>query len=101
MEENINRHTTLQYRAPEMVDVYLKRPVNEKADVWALGVLLYKLCFYTTPFEAEGQLAILNARYIIPSSPVFSRETINLIGKFFNLPWTRYLLYFSVLMDEQ
>ncbi|KAI8366192.1 kinase-like domain-containing protein [Blakeslea trispora] len=72
LEDDIQRHTTLQYRAPEMVDVYQKKPVNEKADIWAMGVLLYKLCYYTTPFEEEGQLAILNARYTIPTSPLFS-----------------------------
>ncbi|KAI8890479.1 kinase-like protein [Backusella circina FSU 941] len=79
LEDDIQRHTTLQYRAPEMIDVYQKRPVNEKADIWAMGVLLYKLCFYTTPFEEHGQLAILNARYNIPSSPPFSEGLTRLI----------------------
>ncbi|KAL1931246.1 hypothetical protein VTP01DRAFT_10383 [Rhizomucor pusillus] len=72
IEDDIQRHTTLQYRAPEMIDVYQKRPINEKADIWALGVLLYKLCYYTTPFEEQGQLAILNARFTIPAHPMFS-----------------------------
>ncbi|KAG0168297.1 hypothetical protein DFQ28_004981 [Apophysomyces sp. BC1034] len=72
VEDDIQRHTTLQYRAPEMIDIYQKKPINEKADIWALGVLLYKLCYYTTPFEEQGQLAILNARYSIPPSPMFS-----------------------------
>ena len=49
-------------------------------DIWALGVLLYKLCYYTTPFEDQGQLAILNARYSIPQYPVFSQDLIGLIG---------------------
>lgn len=31
LESDLNRHTTLQYRAPEMVDVYLRRPVDEKS----------------------------------------------------------------------
>lgn len=31
LEYDLNRHTTLQYRAPEMVDVYLRRPVDEKS----------------------------------------------------------------------
>lgn len=34
IEDDIQRHTTLQYRAPEMIDVYQKRPINEKADIW-------------------------------------------------------------------
>ncbi|ORZ11241.1 kinase-like domain-containing protein [Absidia repens] len=72
VEDDVQRHTTLQYRAPEMIDIYQKRPINEKADIWALGVLLYKLCYYTTPFEEQGQLAILNAHYSIPQSPYFS-----------------------------
>ena len=82
LEADLNRHTTLQYRAPEMVDVYSKRPVNEKSDVWALGVLLYKLCYYTTPFEEHGPLAILNVQYKIPSYPVYSGQMNALIGVF-------------------
>ncbi|KAF8167404.1 hypothetical protein B0H34DRAFT_803645 [Crassisporium funariophilum] len=80
LEADLNRHTTLQYRAPEMVDVYSKRPINEKSDVWALGVLLYKLCYYTTPFEEHGPLAILNVQYRTPPYPVYSQEMNLLIG---------------------
>ncbi|KAM0454056.1 hypothetical protein ACHAO4_004804 [Trichoderma viride] len=80
MDEDIQKHTTLQYRSPEMVDVYRKQPINEKSDIWALGVLLYKLCYYTTPFEDQGQLAILNASYKYPSYPVFSDRLKSLIA---------------------
>ncbi|KHO00659.1 serine/threonine protein kinase [Metarhizium album ARSEF 1941] len=80
MDEDVQKHTTLQYRAPEMVDVYRKQPLNEKSDVWALGVLLYKLCYYTTPFEDQGQLAILNASFKYPSHPIFSDRLKKLIG---------------------
>ncbi|KAG6018995.1 hypothetical protein E4U41_003451 [Claviceps citrina] len=80
MDEDIQKHTTLQYRAPEMVDVYRKQPLNEKSDIWALGVFLYKLCYYTTPFEDQGQLAILNASFKYPSHPMFSDRLKRLIG---------------------
>ncbi|KAK0198735.1 hypothetical protein F5146DRAFT_1020811 [Armillaria mellea] len=80
LEADLNRHTTLQYRAPEMVDLYLRRPVDEKSDVWALGVLLYKLCYYTTPFEEHGPLAILNVSYKIPPYPVYSLQMNALIA---------------------
>ncbi|TFK56872.1 hypothetical protein OE88DRAFT_1650364 [Heliocybe sulcata] len=80
LEADLNRHTTLQYRAPEMVDPYLRRPVDEKSDVWALGVLLYKLCYYTTPFEEHGPLAILNVQYKTPPYPVYSANMNNLIA---------------------
>lgn len=85
MDEDLQKHTTLQYRAPEMVDVYRKQPLNEKSDIWALGVLLYKLCYYTTPFEDQGQLAILNASFKYPSHPVFSDRLKKLIGMEFGL----------------
>lgn len=83
LEAELNRHTTLQYRAPEMVDSYLRRVVDEKSDVWALGVLLYKLCYYTTPFEEHGPLAILNVQYRIPPYPVYSPQMNTLIGAYF------------------
>ncbi|KAK5629606.1 hypothetical protein RRF57_005321 [Xylaria bambusicola] len=85
IDEDIQRHTTMQYRSPEMVDVYRKQPIDEKSDIWALGVLLYKLCYYTTPFEDQGQLAILNASYRFPSYPVFSDRLKQLIGKWLNI----------------
>jgi AP2-associated kinase len=81
LEADLNKHTTLQYRAPEMVDVYSKRPINEKSDVWALGVLLYKLCYYTTPFEEHGPLAILNVQYRTPAYPSYTQDMHMLIGE--------------------
>ncbi|KAK2839224.1 hypothetical protein FQN49_006353 [Arthroderma sp. PD_2] len=72
IEDDVQRHTTLQYRSPEMIDVYRKQPIDEKSDIWALGVLLYKLCYYTTPFDEAGQMAILNAKFKYPAYPPFS-----------------------------
>ena len=82
VETELNMHTTLQYRAPEMVDLNMHKPINEKADIWALGVLLYKLCYYTTPFEGQngGPFAILQARFEYPRLPVYSIELRALIG---------------------
>ncbi|KNE64050.1 NAK/BIKE protein kinase [Allomyces macrogynus ATCC 38327] len=77
--EDVQKHTTVQYRAPELCDVYMGRGINEAVDIWALGVMLYKLCYYTTPFEKEGVNAIMHARYRIPPEPVFSKDLINMI----------------------
>lgn len=81
IEDDVQRHTTMQYRSPEMIDVYRKQPIDEKSDIWALGVFLYKLCYYTTPFEEVGQMAILNASYKFPAYPQFSDRLKKLIGK--------------------
>ena len=81
IEEDVQKHTTMQYRSPEMIDVYRKQPIDEKSDIWALGVLLYKLCYYTTPFEEQGQMAILNASFKYPAYPPFSDRLKKLIGQ--------------------
>jgi AP2-associated kinase len=92
IEEDIQKHTTLQYRSPEMVDVYRRLPIDEKSDIWALGVFLYKLCYYTTPFEDKGTLAILNAKFVFPPFPSYSTKIKNLIGIFqgngLTIAWT-------------
>ena len=85
IEEDVQKHTTMQYRSPEMIDVYRKQPIDEKSDIWALGVLLYKLCYYTTPFEEQGQMAILNASFKYPAYPPFSNRLKKLIGRYSTL----------------
>ena len=80
VEADLNKHTTIQYRAPEMIDAYQCRVIDQKADIWALGVLLYKLCYYTTPFEQHGPLAILNVQYSIPNYPMYSSNLNTLIS---------------------
>ncbi|RMD39503.1 hypothetical protein DV735_g5627, partial [Chaetothyriales sp. CBS 134920] len=80
VDDDVQRHTTLQYRSPEMIDVYRKLPIDEKSDIWALGVFLYKLCYYTTPFEEVGHMAILNAKFNYPPYPRFSDQIKLLIA---------------------
>lgn len=67
-EDEIQRNTTPMYRAPEMVDLYSNIPVTEKADIWALGCVLFFLCFMEHPFEDSAKLRILNAKYTIPEN---------------------------------
>ncbi|XP_063692096.1 AP2-associated protein kinase 1-like isoform X2 [Bolinopsis microptera] len=78
VEENILKFTTLAYRAPEMCDMYLGYKIGPAADLWALGVLLYKLCFFTTPFE-ENTLAIARAKFAIPDPDKYSDNLISII----------------------
>ena len=39
----LNRHTTMSYRAPEMLDLYSGKLINEKVDVW-VGDGIYRFC---------------------------------------------------------
>lgn len=78
LTNNVYVHTTPQYRSPEMIDIYRCLPINEKSDIWALGIFLYKLLFFTTPFELTGQFAILHSKYEIPHNN-YSSGLVNLI----------------------
>ena len=79
VQHDVLKNTTAQYRAPEMIDLYRGLPIDEKSDIWALGVFLYKLCYYTTPFEKEGEQAILHSRYKYPAYPRYNDRMKNLI----------------------
>ena len=46
LSDEINKYTTLAYRAPEICDLYHAKGILNKIDIWALGIILYKLCFF-------------------------------------------------------
>ncbi|VDM33002.1 unnamed protein product [Hydatigera taeniaeformis] len=61
-------YTTLAYRAPEMVDLYSGVAIGPPVDIWALGCILYALCFFALPFGSGSALAIQTGRYTVPAS---------------------------------
>ncbi|XP_065294030.1 AP2-associated protein kinase 1 isoform X3 [Dermacentor albipictus] len=78
VEEEILKYTTLAYRAPEMVELYSGKLITTKADIWALGCLLYKLCFFSLPF-GESALAIQSGNFTIPDNSRYSKQMHSLI----------------------
>lgn len=78
VEEEIQKYTTLSYRAPEMIDLYSGKSITTKADIWALGCMLYKLCFFNLPF-GESTLAIQNGQFSIPDNSKYSKGMHQLI----------------------
>ncbi|XP_042276904.1 AP2-associated protein kinase 1-like isoform X9 [Thunnus maccoyii] len=73
VEEEIKKYTTLSYRAPEMVNLYGGKVITAKADIWAMGCLLYKLCYFTLPF-GESQVAICDGSFTIPDNSRYSQD---------------------------
>ncbi|XP_062817281.1 AP2-associated protein kinase 1 isoform X5 [Anolis carolinensis] len=73
VEEEIKKYTTLSYRAPEMVNLYSGKLITTKADIWAMGCLLYKLCYFTLPF-GESQVAICDGNFTIPDNSRYSHD---------------------------
>lgn len=69
LEDQLNTVTTPMYRAPEMLDTWSNYPIGPKADIWAMGCILYFLCYQKHPYEDGGKLRIINANYILPPEP--------------------------------
>ncbi|WKY14692.1 hypothetical protein Q1695_000318 [Nippostrongylus brasiliensis] len=67
LEEEMQRHTTPMYRAPEILDTYQNFVVGPQQDIWALGCVLFYLCYHVHPFEDSAKLRILNVAYTVPS----------------------------------
>ncbi|XP_063934214.1 uncharacterized protein LOC135146004 isoform X2 [Zophobas morio] len=65
-EEEIQKYTTPQYRSPEMWDLLGGNSVDYKSDLWALGCILYKLCYVNSPFGDGQKLSVLNAKLSLP-----------------------------------
>lgn len=82
LEEDIQRYTTLAYRAPEMIDLYSRLPITLKVDIWAMGCLLYRLMYKKLPF-GDSILAIQNGTFVIPDdmANVYSSE-LNLLVRY-------------------
>ncbi|KAK3132441.1 hypothetical protein QOZ80_6AG0521600 [Eleusine coracana subsp. coracana] len=83
-EDNIRKHTTPAYRAPEMWDLYRREVLCEKVDIWALGCLLYRICYFKSAFDGESKLQILNGNYRIPELPKYSSSITSLIEDMLN-----------------
>ena len=75
VEDEMSRNTTPMYRPPEILDLYQNLPINESIDVWALGCVLYMLCFNEHPYADSSKLRIVNANY--PTAPFNSDKTFN------------------------
>ena len=56
---------TPYYLSPEMVE---GKPYSTKADIWALGVILYQLCAFKYPFDANS-LPVLALKILKGSFP--------------------------------
>ncbi|CAJ0610271.1 unnamed protein product [Cylicocyclus nassatus] len=79
LEEEMQRHTTPMYRAPEILDTYQNYVVGPQQDIWALGCVLFYLCYHVHPFEDSAKLRILNVAYTIPSGSEECRDILPVI----------------------
>ncbi|VDM53752.1 unnamed protein product [Angiostrongylus costaricensis] len=79
LQNEVEKYTTLSYRSPEMIDLYSGKPIGTKADIWAMGIMLYKLCYFSLPF-GESAMAIQNGAFSFPNEPQHSDSLKALIS---------------------
>lgn len=98
LEELLQKFTTPMYRAPEQLDTWNNYPIGVKTDVWALGCILFCLCYKKHPFEDAAKLRIINGNYTIPSDSRFFCFTDIIKGCFLVDPNARYDV--SMVLDR-
>lgn len=59
-EEDCSRSGTLDYMAPEIVD---NQPATAAADIYSLGVILYRLASGRLPFEASNAASLISQKH--------------------------------------
>lgn len=66
IQDQIMKVTTPIYRPPEIIDIWSNYEIGISIDVWALGCILYFLCFQKHPFESNSVLHITNGNFVVP-----------------------------------
>jgi serine/threonine protein kinase len=85
-EEDIAKHTTAAYRAPEQIDgLFSSQFLGPKVDVWALGVLLYMMLFdQRHPFsDSGGRFSSQSVEFDWPASPNTPKSAHTLCSQLF------------------
>ena len=62
---------TPYYMSPEQA---MGKPVDGRADIYALGVILYEMLCGTVPFKADSPLAVLSQHLYEPPPPLIERR---------------------------
>lgn len=52
----------------------MRKPIDERADIWALGCMMYLLCYGSLPFTGESQLEVMAGKSTYPQTrdPAFA-----------------------------
>eukprot|EP00474_Spongospora_subterranea_P010155 CRZ10613.1 hypothetical protein [Spongospora subterranea] len=74
LQEDASRHSTITYRAPELIHVKANSVITPKTDVWSLGCLLYAMCYGISPLdevlESGGSIALAVVDLHVRHSPI-------------------------------
>mmetsp|Transcript_28990 Transcript_28990/g.69425 ORF Transcript_28990/g.69425 Transcript_28990/m.69425 type:complete len:461 (-) Transcript_28990:242-1624(-) len=80
LAEEIQKLTTVEYRAPEMADPWSGKGVSERSDLWALGCILFRLAFLQLPFPAGGHAQAQSGKFEFPPGSPYSPRLHHLVS---------------------
>lgn len=95
--DDIEANCTAMYRAPEIADLYSKKFICEKVDVWALGCIWYALLYNKLPFDGQSSLQITKGIQNLPKQPTHPPEYITLLHAMLEVDPARRVDSFVVL----
>ncbi len=71
--------TTLGTTATMSPELLKSDTANESVDIWAMGVILYQMCFGDYPFKDNVVRAVENGTYKLPKCFMISAECVDLM----------------------
>lgn len=80
-----------------MIDLFSRVPIDTKSDIWALGVLLFKLCYFSLPF-GESALAIQSGLFTFPETP---KDITSEVKAIINLCMTQSARYWLMIFTKK
>ncbi len=88
IEDWAAQNCSMFYKAPELFSPKTGSVVDEKADIWSLGCVMYSIMYNKAPFDYVVErgdslaLAVANANFTIPlNQPNRHEKLVNLIRK--------------------
>lgn len=80
------------------------RRITEKVDVWELGILMYYLAFYSTPFESvDGKIdtaALAEGRFSFPTNDdrKYSKEFLDMISSMLTVDVSKWVIAGAIML---
>ena len=65
-----------------MADLYFdggEHTIGRKSDIWAMGVMLYNICFFSLPF-GDSVLSILSGQFTVPDYHNYSKNLMKTLS---------------------
>jgi len=91
LQDTAAEQSSMCYRPPELHQVQTNTTLDERTDIWSLGLLLYALMFFQSPYEVTYErgdsvaLAVQSGKISFPENKLFSPALLQLVTEMTNV----------------